>query len=70
LIEQFLHDSTNKRTDAYGGSHENRARFLLEVAEAAVGVCGGERVGIRLSPLSQVNDIGPDSDPEAMSSSG
>jgi N-ethylmaleimide reductase len=65
LIEQFLRDSTNKRTDAYGGSHENRERFLLEVMEAVVEVCGGERVGIRLSPVSQVNDIGPDSDPEA-----
>ncbi|MGP0092231.1 MAG: alkene reductase [Xanthobacteraceae bacterium] len=65
LIEQFLRDSTNKRTDAYGGSRENRARFLLEVTEAVARVCDGERVGIRLSPLSPVNDIGPDSDPEA-----
>ena len=64
LIEQFLRDSTNKRTDAYGGSRENRARFLLEVAEAVAGVCGGERVGIRLSPLSPVNDAALDSDPE------
>ena len=65
LIEQFLRDSTNKRTDAYGGSRENRARLLLEVTEAATGIFGGERVGIRLSPVSPVNDIGPDSDPEA-----
>ncbi len=65
LIEQFLRDSTNKRSDAYGGPRENRARFLLEVAEAVVGVCGAERVGIRLSPVTPVNDIGPDSDPEA-----
>jgi N-ethylmaleimide reductase len=65
LIEQFLRDSTNKRSDAYGGPRENRARFLLEVVEAVVGVCGAERVGIRLSPVSPVNDIGPDSDPEA-----
>jgi N-ethylmaleimide reductase len=65
LLEQFLRDSTNKRTDAYGGSRENRARFLLEVTEAVARVCGGERVGIRLSPLSPVNDIGPDTDPEA-----
>jgi N-ethylmaleimide reductase len=64
LIEQFLRDSTNKRTDAYGGSRENRARFLLEVAEAVAGACGGsERVGIRLSPLSPVNGAGLDSDP-------
>jgi N-ethylmaleimide reductase len=65
LIEQFLRDSTNKRTDAYGGSHENRTRFLLEVTAAVAEVCGGERTGVRLSPLSPVNDIGPDSDPEA-----
>ena len=65
LIEQFLRDSTNKRTDAYGGARENRARFLLEVTEAVIGVCGGERVGIRLSPVSPANDIGPDSDPVA-----
>jgi N-ethylmaleimide reductase len=65
LIEQFLRDSTNKRTDAYGGSRENRARLLLEVTEAVNGIFGGERVGIRLSPVSPVNDIGPDSDPEA-----
>ena len=63
LIEQFLRDSTNKRTDAYGGSRENRARFLLEVAEAVAAVCGGERVGIRLSPLSPVNGADLDSDP-------
>ena len=63
LIEQFLRDSTNKRTDAYGGSRENRARLLLEVTEAVVGVCGGERVGIRLSPVSPVNGADLDSDP-------
>jgi N-ethylmaleimide reductase len=63
LIEQFLRDSTNKRTDAYGGSRENRARLLLEVAEAVAGICGGERVGIRLSPLSPVNGADLDSDP-------
>ncbi len=65
LIEQFLRDSSNKRTDRYGGSRENRVRFLLEVAEAVVGVWGGERVGVRLSPVSPSNDLGPDSDPEA-----
>jgi N-ethylmaleimide reductase len=63
LIEQFLRDSTNKRTDAYGGSRENRARLLLEVTEAVVGICGGERVGIRLSPVSPVNGADLDSDP-------
>jgi N-ethylmaleimide reductase len=63
LIEQFLRDSTNKRTDAYGGSRENRGRFLLEAVEAVAGVCGGERVGIRLSPLSSVNGADLDNDP-------
>ncbi|MFM0455290.1 alkene reductase [Paraburkholderia nemoris] len=65
LIEQFLRDSTNRRTDAYGGSLENRARFLLEVVEAVAGVCGGARTGIRLSPCSPVNGAALDSDPEA-----
>jgi len=63
LIQQFLRDSTNKRTDAYGGSRENRARLLLEVIEAVVGVCGGGRVGIRLSPVSPVNGADLDGDP-------
>jgi N-ethylmaleimide reductase len=62
LIEQFLRDSTNQRTDAYGGPRENRARLLLEVAEAVAAVCGGERVGVRLSPVSPVNGAGLDSD--------
>lgn len=65
LIEQFLRDSTNQRTDVYGGSHENRARLLLEVTDAVVSACGGDRVGVRLSPVSPVNDIGQDSDPAA-----
>jgi len=63
LIEQFLRDSTNKRTDAYGGSRENRARLLLDVTEAVTRVCGGQRVGIRLSPVSPVNGADLDSDP-------
>jgi N-ethylmaleimide reductase len=63
LIEQFLRDSTNKRTDAYGGSIANRARLLLEVAEAVAGVCGGDRVGVRLSPVAPVNGAALDSDP-------
>ena len=52
-----------KRTDAYGGSRENRARLLLEVAEAVADECGGERVGIRLSPLNRGNGADLDSDP-------
>jgi len=63
LIEQFLRDSTNKRTDAYGGSRDNRARLLLEVAQAVASACGGDRVGVRLSPVSPINDAGLDSDP-------
>ena len=63
LIEQFLRDSTNQRTDAYGGSVENRTRFLVEVVNAATGVFGGERVGVRLSPVAQVNGAGLDNDP-------
>ena len=65
LIEQFLRDSTNKRTDAYGGSRKNRARLLLDVTEAVAGVCGGDRVGIRLSPVSPVNGADLDSDSTA-----
>jgi N-ethylmaleimide reductase len=65
LIEQFLRDSTNHRTDAYGGSREKRARFLLEVVQAVVSACGPGRVGIRLSPVSPVNDAALDSDPAA-----
>lgn len=64
LLEQFIRDSTNKRTDRYGGPVENRIRFPLEVVEAVVGVWGGDRVGIRLSPTApQVGDIPLDSDP-------
>jgi N-ethylmaleimide reductase len=63
LIEQFLRDSTNTRTDAYGGSRDNRVRLLLEVADAVAGICGGDRVGVRLSPVAPVNGAGLDSDP-------
>ncbi len=65
LIEQFLRDSTNLRNDIYGGALHNRVRLLLEVTEAVSRECGGDRVGIRLSPVSPVNDIGPDHDPAA-----
>lgn len=50
LIDQFLHDRTNKRSDQYGGSIENRTRFLLEVMDAVAGAVGRERVGVRISP--------------------
>jgi N-ethylmaleimide reductase len=64
LIDQFLRDSTNKRTDRYGGSASNRARFLIEVMESLIGEWGGERVGVRLSPTNPYNDIA-DSNPAA-----
>jgi N-ethylmaleimide reductase len=57
LIDQFLRDGANKRTDAYGGPIENRTRFLREVTEAVVGVWGADRVGVRLSPTSAFNDM-------------
>lgn len=57
LLDQFLRDKTNQRRDAYGGSIPNRARLLIEIAEAVIGVWGPERVGVRLSPLNPFNDI-------------
>jgi N-ethylmaleimide reductase len=64
LIDQFLRDATNRRTDRYGGSAANRARFLLEVVEAVIGVFGADRVGVRLSPHFGVDGIA-DSNPAA-----
>src|SRR5579863_9015161 len=64
LIDQFLRDGTNRRSDGYGGSAQNRARFLVEVTEAIVGEWGGDRVGVRLSPTNPYNDIA-DSHPAA-----
>jgi N-ethylmaleimide reductase len=63
LLDQFLNSSTNQRTDAYGGSVENRVRFLLEVVEQVSTIWPADRVGVRLSPLSTFNDI-CDQDPE------
>jgi N-ethylmaleimide reductase len=62
LLDQFLRDGTNHRTDQYGGSVENRSRLLMEVTEAVVGVWGNDRVGLRLSPSGTFNDMS-DSDP-------
>jgi N-ethylmaleimide reductase len=62
LLDQFLQDGSNQRTDQYGGSIENRARLLLEVVDSAIGVWGGDRVGVRLSPYGTFNDM-RDSDP-------
>ena len=56
LIDAFLRDGSNHRTDQYGGSIENRARFLVEVMTAVIGEIGAGKVGIRLSPVSPVND--------------
>lgn len=64
LLDQFLHDNVNKRTDAYGGSVENRSRFILEVIAAVSDAIGHERVGIRLSPFNYFQDT-RDSDPNA-----
>jgi 2,4-dienoyl-CoA reductase-like NADH-dependent reductase (Old Yellow Enzyme family) len=61
LIDQFLQDSSNKRTDEYGGSIANRARFLLEVTDAVVSVWGADRVGVHLAPRGDAHDVG-DSD--------
>lgn len=62
LIDQFLRDTSNTRTDAYGGSVENRVRFLKEVVAAVTEVLGAGRVGVRLSPFSNANNVGIDSD--------
>lgn len=56
LLDAFLRDGSNHRTDAYGGSIENRARFLVEVMAAVIGEIGASKVGVRLSPVSPVND--------------
>ncbi len=63
LLDQFLQDGSNERADEYGGSVENRMRFLTEVLDRVTEVIPASRVGIRLSPLGQANDI-HDSDPE------
>jgi N-ethylmaleimide reductase len=62
LLDEFLRDGSNQRTDAYGGSVENRARLMLEVLEATIAVWGSDRVGLRVSPLNSYNSM-KDSDP-------
>jgi N-ethylmaleimide reductase len=57
LLDQFLKTGANTRTDAYGGAIENRARLLLEVMQAVTGEIGGDRCGVRLSPVTPANDI-------------
>lgn len=65
LIDQFLRDGANTRTDAYGGSIENRLRFPLEIIDAVAGEIGAGRTGIRLSPVTPANDL-IDSDPQPL----
>ncbi len=65
LIDQFLRDRTNKRSDQYGGSIENRARFLMEVTDAVISAVGRGRVAVRISPQNVGNDI-DDSDPQTL----
>ncbi|MBF0420521.1 MAG: alkene reductase [Magnetococcales bacterium] len=64
LLDQFLQDGTNHRSDAYGGSVENRARLMLEVVDAAIGVWGAHRVGLHLAPRGDAHDMS-DSNPLA-----
>jgi 2,4-dienoyl-CoA reductase-like NADH-dependent reductase (Old Yellow Enzyme family) len=64
LLDQFLQDGTNHRTDAYGGSIENRARLMLEVTDACIAVWGADRVGVHLAPRGDAHTMS-DSDPAA-----
>jgi N-ethylmaleimide reductase len=61
LLEQFIRDSSNQRTDQFGGSIENRLRFTLAIVDAVIAVWGADRVGIRLSPVSAANHASRDS---------
>jgi len=65
LLDQFARDRTNKRTDAYGGSIENRAKLMLEIAKAVAAEAGADRTGIRISPVTPSHDIS-DSNPQAL----
>lgn len=65
LLDQFAKDGTNKRTDAYGGSIENRARLMIEVSKAVASEVGADRTGIRLSPVTPANDVS-DSNPQPL----
>src|ERR1700761_7216753 len=65
LLDQFARDGINKRTDAYGGSIENRARLMLEVSKATADEIGADRTGIRISPVTPSNDIS-DSNPQPL----
>ena len=67
LLDQFLRDSSNKRTDSYGGSISNRAKLLLDVTKAVIDVWGADKVGVRLSPLNSFNSM-KDSNPIELTS--
>lgn len=64
LLDQFLQDTANRRTDEYGGPVENRARLMLEVTDAVIAAWGADRVGMHLAPRGDAHDVG-DSDPSA-----
>jgi N-ethylmaleimide reductase len=66
LLEQFLRDSVNDRSDAYGGAQANRARLLLEVMRTVAGEVGPGRTGLRLSPVTPANDAQQDSDAQGL----
>ena len=65
LLDQFAKDGANKRTDAYGGSIENRARLMLEISKAVAAEAGADRTGIRISPVTPANDVF-DSNPQPL----
>lgn len=65
LIDQFLHDHSNRRYDEYGGSVSNRSRFLLEVIDACIGIWGADRIGVHLSPYGNAHGM-KDSNPELL----
>ena len=65
LFDQFLQDGSNKRTDIYGGSFENRARFLIDATRAVISVWGGDKVAVRIGPSGSWGDMS-DSDPEGL----
>src|SRR6202043_583987 len=65
LLDQFAKDGTNKRTDAYGGGIENRAKLMLEISKVVAAEAGAEKTGIRISPVTPSNDVS-DSNPQPL----
>jgi N-ethylmaleimide reductase len=66
LLDQFLNSASNQRTDAWGGSVDNRIRFVVEVARAVTSEIGGERTGIRISPYGVFNGMAPDAEMDTL----